>query len=288
MSDLGYTSSAQANLQICYKDLSSYVNTLRDAINLPAAQYQDIPAGENGQWHQLNKNVLQIENELYSPIRPKQVARSMEKPTDALADRGVSYLEIRSLDVNPFSPVGIEAEQMDFLDVFLLYCLLTPCEEYSEASLQKGQQNFVDTVLKGREPDLALHKGNDQIALAQWAKDIFAELSLVAQTLDSANETSRYSQAIARELTKVQEPDSTFSAKWLNTLLDNQIDNSILGMELAKEYKRFISEMDYRRVQKSEFQAQSEASLALQAKIESEDTVSFKAFIENYFDRAPS
>lgn len=288
MSDLGYTSSAQANLHICYKDLSSYVSTLRDAISLPAAQYQDIPAGENGQWHQLNKNVLQIENELYSPIRPKQVARSMEKPTDALADRGVSYLEIRSLDVNPFSPVGIEVGQMDFLDVFLLYCLLTPCEEYSQTSLQKGQQNFVDTVLKGREPDLALRRGNNKITLAQWANDIFAELALVAQTLDSANNTNRYSKAIERELTKVQAPENTFSAKWLNTLLDNQIDNSILGMELAKEYKRFISEMDYRRIQKSEFLAQSEASLALQANIESADTLSFNAFLKNYFDKAPS
>lgn len=288
MSDLGYTSSAQADLRICYEDLSTYVSTLRNAINLPAAQYKDIAAGENGQWDQLNKNVLQIENELYSPIRPKQVARSMEKPTDALADRGVSYLEIRSLDVNPFSPVGIEAEQMDFLDVFLLYCLVTPCEEYSEQGLQQGHQNFVDTVLKGREPGLMLNQGNERVSLFDWSVQLFDELALIAKTLDSANTTERYSEAVAREFMKVKNPEETFSAKWLNTLLDNQVDNSILGMELAKEYKKLIEEMDYRKVQKEEFQAQSKASLVAQAKIESEDTLVFKDFIENYFNKQPS
>jgi glutamate--cysteine ligase len=288
MSDLGYTSSAQSDLRICYNDLSSYVSTLRRAINLPTKQYESIPAGEGGQWQQLNKNVLQIENELYSPIRPKQVARSLEKPTDALEDRGVSYLEIRSLDVNPFSPVGIQAEQMDFLDVFLLYCLLMPSADYSDELHQESQQNFVDVVLKGREPGLHLLNEGAPVALQDWASNMFKDLAMVADVLDAAQETKRYSTAIVNELAKVHQSETTPSGKWLDTLLDNQIDNSILGMELAKEYKQFIAGLDYRNVQKSDFEAQAVSSLEAQAEIEAADVLSFDKFIEGYFKAAKS
>jgi glutamate--cysteine ligase len=233
MSDLGYTSSAQSQLRICYNDLSTYVDTLRKAINLPAEQYQHIAAGEGGVWEQLNKNVLQIENELYSPIRPKQVARSLEKPTDALEDRGVSYLEIRSLDVNPFSPVGLEADQIDFLDVFLVYCLLQPSLDFNESLQQESQGNFVDVVLRGRQPGLQLSDMGSSISLAQWGHNIFEELHEVAKIFDQAHSSDRFTKAVAKQAQKIDEPALSFSEKWLSTLQENNIDNSILGMELA-------------------------------------------------------
>lgn len=92
MSDLGYTNSAQSSLNICYNSLPSYVASVRQAIQTPSAQYANIPAGENGNYQQLNANVLQIENELYSPIRPKQIARSGEKPTDALSSLSLIHI----------------------------------------------------------------------------------------------------------------------------------------------------------------------------------------------------
>jgi glutamate--cysteine ligase len=283
MSDLGYTSTAQSDLRISYNDLSSYVSTLRRAINLPAAQYQHIPAGENGHWQQLNRNVLQIENELYSPIRPKQVANSMEKPTDALKDRGVSYLEIRSLDVNPFSPIGIESQQMDFLDVFLLYCLLQAPSDFSQALQDESQRNFVDVVLHGRQPGLMLVDGGEALSLHRWGEEIFSGLKQVAIILDEANASTKFSEAVAQESRKIEDPSLTFSGRWLHTLQDNQVDNSSLGMELAKEYKAFFQEMDYRNVTKKDFQAQALISLEKQRQIEQSDTVDFDTFIKEYF-----
>lgn len=287
MSDLGYTSSAQADLRICYNDLDNYVATLREAMNLPASVYDDIPAGENGHWEQLNKNVLQIENELYSPIRPKQVAKSLEKPTDALADRGVSYLEIRSLDVNPFSPVGIDSHQIDFLDVFLLYCHVMPAQEYSDEFHAQGQQNFVDTVLKGRQPELLLRCDGEDKTLSNWAQEIFHQLKQVAIVLDEANDTKRYSEAVSREAGKVDDSSLCPSGRWIATLLDNEVDNSILGMELAKEYKTLVSNLDYRKVSKQELSDQTHISMKKQKEIEAADTQSFDAFIAEYFSRAP-
>lgn len=283
MSDLGYTSTAQSDLRICYNDLSTYVTSLRKAINQPASQYQHISAGEHGNWQQLNKNILQIENELYSPIRPKQVARSMEKPTDALEDRGVSYLEIRSLDVNPFSPVGIESEQIDFLDVFLVYCLLQTPVDYSDQLHEESQQNFVDVVLSGRKPGLMLCDGGKNLGIQEWGEQIFRELELVAGILDTANESKKFTKAVTKEGAKIQDATTTFSGKWLSILLENEIDNSMLGMELAREYKAFIQDLDYRNMDKKDFQAQAILSLEKQQEIERADTKSFVSFIQDYF-----
>ncbi len=120
MSDLGYTNSAQSALAVSYDSLSEYVSGLQRAISTESNEYQSIGIKVNGEYQQLNANILQIENEFYSTIRPKRTIKSGERPTCALSKRGVEYIEVRALDVNPFSPVGIDADQMRFLDVFLL------------------------------------------------------------------------------------------------------------------------------------------------------------------------
>merc|ERR1712000_695477 len=95
--------------------------------------HQVIPAydeigvrNDKGEYMQLNTNLLQIENEYYSDIRPKRVARNGEKPLQALAQYGVEYIEVRCTDVNPFLPEGIDVPQMHFMDLFLTWCLLEP------------------------------------------------------------------------------------------------------------------------------------------------------------------
>ncbi len=131
MSDLGYTNSAQSSLNISYNNLPDYIQGLRQAISTPSAEYASIGIKVDGEYQQLNSNILQIENEFYSTIRPKRTTQSGERPTCALKRRGVEYIEVRALDVNPFSAVGINAEQMRFLDLFLIYCLLEQSPDLS-------------------------------------------------------------------------------------------------------------------------------------------------------------
>ena len=50
--------------------------------------------------------------------------RPGERPLHALRERGVEYIEVRCMDLDPFEPVGIDAATMRFLDIFLLHCLL--------------------------------------------------------------------------------------------------------------------------------------------------------------------
>ena len=82
-------------------------------------------------------NQLQIENEYYSPIRPKRVAFSGERPTAALRRGGIEYVEIRSLDINVFDPVGINQNVMRFMEAFLIYCLLEESAPFSKGDYEE-------------------------------------------------------------------------------------------------------------------------------------------------------
>ncbi|MCT7085113.1 glutamate--cysteine ligase, partial [Salmonella enterica subsp. enterica serovar Oranienburg] len=91
MSDLGYQSNAQAGLTPCYNDLASYTDSLREAVATPYAPYVEVGTHKDGEWVQLNTNILQIENEYYSNIRPKRVTYTGERPIQALMARGIQY-----------------------------------------------------------------------------------------------------------------------------------------------------------------------------------------------------
>ena len=283
MSDLGYTNSEQSALRICYNELDNYIALLRQAMFSPSTNYAQYAAGEGGHYQQLSKNVLQIENELYSPIRPKQPTASMEKPTDALARRGVSYIEVRALDVNPFSSLGIEREQFDFLDVFLLTCLLKPSEELNEISFKESDDNLSRVVLEGRKPGLSLCRNGESIAMQEWAMDLFEDFRQVAKVLDKANGTSRHSQACEREWQKVLAPDTTPSGRWLNQLLENDWDNGDLGLKLANQYAEKLADYDYLHSSEATFVEQAASSLRQQAEVENTDEKDFDTFIQDYF-----
>jgi glutamate--cysteine ligase len=283
MSDLGYTSSAQSSLKICYNDLSTYVSSLRRAIGQKAPAYAHLTHDDANGWQQLNDNVLQIENELYSPIRPKQVAKSQEMPTNALEDRGISYLEVRSLDVNPYSPVGIDPQQFYFLDVFLVYCLLAPSAKFDDKSMQVSQQNISDVVERGRDPSLHLDNNGTPVPLEKWGVELIIELRKVAALLDKANTTSAFTDAVNQEHEKFLDPTITPSGKWLQTLLENEIDNSVLGLELAKEYKANAQKMSYAHISQADFVSQALVSIEARKEIETHDNKTFTQFVNDYF-----
>ncbi|MFC3120320.1 glutamate--cysteine ligase [Agaribacter flavus] len=283
MSDLGYTSSAQADLKICTDSLDNYVGSVRKAINMPAAQYEKIKAGQGGEWEQLNTNVLQIENELYAPIRPKQVAQYLEKPTDALERRGVSYLEVRGLDVNPFSQIGIDEQQIRFIDALLVYCLVAPSPYFSDEDHVLSKQNLNTVVLQGRDPLAMLYTSQGEKSLKSVASELMQDIKSVAGILDEVNNTSLYTQALLSEVEKVDKPELTFSGRLLGIMQDNDVDNSALGLELAKEYAASFSEIDYTYIEKQAFMSQSAVSKQKQMLIESQDDCDFTTFVRDYF-----
>lgn len=283
MSDLGYTNSAQSGLQVCYNQIDNYVRTLRAAIYTPSEEFAKFSRQEGGEYQQLNSNVLQIENELYSPIRPKQPTLPLEKPTDALAERGVSYIEVRALDVNPFSEVGIEKQQFYFLDVFLLYCLVSPSADMPGDYYQQTEENLTAVVLEGRKPGLMLHRQQENLTLTQWATEIFDELAEVALVLDKANQNQLYSQAVAVERAKVEDAKHTPSARILAQLQESNEDNGTMALKMSDQYRQQLLDSEYQHFDKEQLQKLASESIEAQATAEKEDNQDFDQFLDDYF-----
>ena len=156
MSDVGYRNRNQAGLAVSVNSLEEYIRDLSRAISTPHPAYEALGVEVNGEYRQLNANILQIENEYYSFIRPKRVARSGERPTTALQRAGVEYVEVRALDVSAFDPVGVNQNKLRFLEAFMALCLLKDSAPIGDSEQARLDANHVTVARRGREPGLTL------------------------------------------------------------------------------------------------------------------------------------
>lgn len=286
MSDLGYTSSEQSSLPICYNNLNDYVDGVQDAIKLKSKEFAKIGIKVDGKYQQLNGNVLQIENELYAPIRPKRVAKAGEKPSAALRARGVEYIEVRALDVNPFSDTGITIEQVYFLDIFLTYCAFVDNKEFDCTRQKLHEENMKQVVLRGRDPELLLNDANCNgdvklKSVVSWGNELFEQMDQVAQLLDKAYQTTKYSEAIVREQAKVNDASLTPSAQIVAIVKEQSL--SAYALAKASEYQQAAQSRDYQFYDKAFFDESVPASHQAQADIEAADVLSFDDFLSDYF-----
>ena len=281
MSDLGYQNTAQEELHVCYNSLDQYVTTLAKAMKVKYAPYEKIGVKVNGQYKQLNTNVLQIENEYYSDIRPKRVTNSGEKPIAALRDRGVEYIEVRILDINPFIAEGIDQEQVRFLDTFLLYCLLSQCPLSSDTKCPEIKSNLRNVILEGRDPNLKVCQDGKVVPFVKAANDLLEALMRTAKVLDEAHGGSSYVNAIEAQKSKIENPDLTPSGKIMKQLQEGKRFLDI-AREQAENHKEYFQSLP----EKPEFDQAlivlSKKSIADQEALEQSDTVSFDEFLDDY------
>ena len=183
MGNLGYQSDAQSSLIVCYNDIAQYTRTLKGALETPYKHYEHLGLKDSqGNYQQLTTNLLQIENEFYSPIRPKRTAASGETPLEALHNKGVEYIEVRCVDLNPLAACGIDRQTIHFLDTFLLFCLLKDSPKTNNNEYQQITENQRRTVADGRNPDVELVDGEQSRKLVDWGQALVAEMQPVADT----------------------------------------------------------------------------------------------------------
>ncbi|WP_076416641.1 glutamate--cysteine ligase [Shewanella sp. UCD-KL12] len=285
MSDLGYTNKEQERLNISYDSLEQYLDGMQKAINMPSASFEEIGVKVDGEFRQLNANVLQIENEFYSPIRAKRVGLNGEKPSESLARAGVEYIEVRALDVNPYSAVGIEASQIRFLDMFLLHCLLNDSEKTGDIQEQEIAANLNSVILQGRKPGLELSRNGEPVALKEWMKELFSSLKSIAALLDSDTD-KQYGEALDKWLACVNDPELTLSGQIIKALKQDEIDHGCWVKQLAKQYHKTLSEYELPQSVVTRYQEAAKDSLLEQAKMEAESTQSFATYLDDYFNAA--
>jgi len=286
LSDLGYTSSSQSDLKVCYNNLDSYLSSVRKALNKKDPEFTAMGVEKEGELIQLNDNVLQIENELYASIRAKRVQKENETPSQALKARGVEYIEIRSLDVNPFCKLGITEEQVNFLDLFLTWCASVESPELSMQEYQACSDNFTEVVVRGRDPKLMLTIAEQTKNVAGWGEWLNSQLSEMAVLLDKNQSDRRYQNAMLHISPRFESPEQTSSARILKRIKDSQGDNGSLALNLAKQYKAQLQEQPYYVWSEADFSKQKQQSIDKQNEIEANDELSFSDFLKDYFINA--
>ena len=282
MSDLGYQNDAQSGLRPHENSLEDYVSALTHAVNDPYPPYAALGTKKDGEWIQLSTNVLQIENEYYSTIRPKRVIRTGERPIQALCLRGVQYIEVRCMDVDPFEPVGISLETGRFLDAFLLFCALDDSGPISAEQSACYTHNFARTVKEGRTPGLTLHRDGEEISLQAWGEQLLARIAPVAALLDARHGGTAHADSLAAQAVKLADPDTTPSAKVLAELRANGGSFAAFGLRQSERHAAYFRAQPASKEQSAYFDAMAASSLAEQRAMEAAPAGSFDDFVAAY------
>lgn len=283
LSDMGYSNRVVGGLRISYNSLDEYVDGLNRAITTPHPPYARIGTHRDGDWLQLNANVLQIENEYYSFVRPKRVPTGNEKRTAALARDGIEYVELRSMDLDPWAPEGLTIESLRFLELFALWALLSDSPAMTDASQHEQDENLQTVARCGRRPGLGLMRAGQAISLVDWACELLDNLAAVAAVLDRDRGGDSYSASVALQRTKIADPEQTPSAKVLAEMRDSGEAFFYFAQRRSESTQAWYGERKISPERLTQMATEAEQSLAQQASIEASDDQSFDAYLANYF-----
>ncbi len=283
MGDFGYKSSVQQDLDISYNSVDEYTKDLVKAIQTKHPDYEKIGVKKNGEYLQLNDSVLQIENEYYGLIRPKRIARRGERSTLALKRRGVEYMEVRCIDVNPLSPIGITPSQALFLDVFLLYCVFEDEPFIDRKQMKEIRGNHQAVVSCGRDPGLSLFDQGREISLKEWGAEIFKRLDVVASLLDRVEGGRRYQAAVKEHRAALDNPALTLSGLLLEKLKTSKQSFTDYALELSVENTQALKKKKLSKETQVRLEQIAKESIQKQKEIESKDKISLDKYIEQYF-----
>ena len=288
MSDIGYRNRNQAGVEVSVNSLDEYVRDLTRAIKTPHPPYQELGVRVEGpqgpHYRQLNANILQIENEYYSYIRPKRVARSGEMPTRALRRAGVEYVEVRALDVSAFDPVGVNQNKMRFLEAFLALCLMKQSPLIGPSEEEALDRNHLTVARRGREPDLVLWRDGDSLTLKAWARELLDEMTGLCEVLDRGDSARPYAHALAAQAAKVEEIALTPSARLMREMSETGESFFDLALRMSRLHKDYFLDLYTPNEERlKEFGAEAAESLAKQRAIEAADRETFDDYLARYF-----
>ena len=284
MGRLGYQSDAQATLAVSYNSLESYGASLQDALTRPYPAYEKVGIrNPGGDYNQLSTSLLQIENEFYGTIRPKRVIHPGERPLHALRERGVEYVEVRCMDLDPFVPVGIRAQTARFIDVFLLHCLLGESAPDTPEEILALGRNQHRTASRGREPGLRLERGGEQVPLTDWGLQLVEQCQPIAAALDAVHGGSQYRDTLLAANAALRNPDLLPSSHVLQAM-EKDFDGSYVRFTRAQseQIKTTLLSLPHGADVEARFKRLAQESVAEQKKIEASDSLPFENYRQQY------
>jgi glutamate--cysteine ligase len=259
------------------------VRDLSKAIGTPYPPYEKLGVKVDGAYRQLNANILQIENEYYSFIRPKRIARSGERPTKALARAGVEYIEVRALDVSAFDPVGVNQNKLRFLEAFLALCVLRESDPINQSEQAALDANHLLVARRGREPNLKLTRDGRSYPMIDWARELLDAMQGLCEMLDHGEAARPYSTALEQQRAKIDDVQRTPSARLLTEMRQTGETFAQLALRMSKLHKDyFLGLYPPNENRLKEFAAAAQESHEAQRSIEAADKVNFDTYLANY------
>jgi glutamate--cysteine ligase len=284
MGRLGYQSDAQASISASFNSLQSYSASLQAAMTTPYPAYEKVGVlNPGGEYNQLATTLLQIENEFYGTIRPKRTILSGERPLHALRERGVEYIEVRCMDLDPFEPLGINAATMRFIDLFLLHCLASDSPPDTPEEIAAMARNQHRTASHGRQPGLRLERNGNEVLLVDWARELVDECGPLAEMLDALHGGKDYAMALVMAGERLADLDTTPSARALQAM-DDQFGGEFaaFAVDRSASTKQQLLALPFAEAENQRWHAMAQASLAEQRRIEGADTQDFESFRLDY------
>ncbi|CAL4324641.1 glutamate--cysteine ligase [Buchnera aphidicola] len=277
LSDMGYTKTSIIDLNILFNDLESYIKNLDKAIHTTSKKFSNIGMkNEKGEFLQLNTNILQMESELYTPIRPKRTTKPGESFLHALKNKGIEYVEIRSLDVNPFSPIGINKDQILILDLFLIWCALIDAPEMNKSNILLNNKNWENIIFEGRKPNQQIYINNqyETKLLTEIGEIIFQDLKKIARIMDFQSENFEYQEACKKTVLFFKNTELTYSAQLLKIIIKDGAKKT--GLDLANKYHNQFIKKFHKNSHKNILECETIRSHSEQSKIENSEILSKK------------
>ncbi len=283
MGRLGYQSDAQSNIAVSYNNLDNYGASLFEALTKPYPPYEAIGICDGDDYRQLATSLLQIENEFYGKIRAKRVIHPGERPLHALRERGVEYVEVRLMDLDPYCPIGITASTIRLLDVFLLHCLLADSPPDTPEEVAEIGRNQNRVAARGREPGLLLERQAGQIGLREWGQQLTTQCAPIAAALDAAHGSRAHGEALRAAVNALDEPDSLPSARILRQMQE-QRDGSYVRFTVAQSLRHAadLKHLPLAPDVETQFVHLARESIEAQQRLEAADTMPFETYRQQY------
>jgi glutamate--cysteine ligase len=280
MSDLGYRNRDQTAVNVSVNSLPDYLRDLQHATHTLHPPFAALGVCVDGEYRQLNANILQIENEYYSNIRLKRAPRAGESTMRALARGGVEYVEVRALDICIFEPTGVCMDEMHFMEAFLALCLLRESEPFDATAQQQFDHNHLLVARCGRERGLQLQRAGRAVALQEWGAELLDQLGGICELLDAGDPTRRYQRTLDRQVEKLRDAEMTPSARHLRELRRSGAGFSEYTRTLSEQHRaRLLEPRGHEPAVLAGFAAEAAASLDEQAAIERADRGSFAEYL---------
>jgi len=270
VSKLGYYSEEQEQKFINFNSLKDYLEIIKYYINVPNKRFKEIEI-ELANPKQINNGTIQMESELYNHIRPKGEFTTNERQYNQLKKGGIKYLELRSIDLNPYTAYGISQIEIEFLELLSIYCILCGDEKIDPVEEIKIKENIRRASESGQDCNLicSFEKGDAEKNIKVITQELLESLESLSNAIGlKENHKNMFKEFYRRN----EVPLST-------QIIDDLSNNSIVNFISSKSKKQNLN-LSKEFLKKMSLEAKTSKKEYLDQ--QNKDKIDFETFLENY------